>query len=171
MYTIDILGTTFTYRGVTRAELEQLRYLYPNSMDLEDALVATCVVDAPEDFDFSTAPAGYTSQLAQKILDMAGLGDLEAQIKMLQHAREKARSAESAFDLMIMCAFPAYKLSDLKMLSPEDYFDLIAKSERALIEFGRLDPEELNAIITGRPIQPQQPQGKRQPPQLTSPRI
>lgn len=152
MFQTLILGYPFTYRTITRKELKLLQSAYPNELDFEDAIVSTCLISAPNGFDLASSPAGVASTLATKILDDSGMSGAEKQKLLLVEARNRVRTVERTLDLVILAAFPQYTLDAIEDLPSDRYLELFAMAERALIEFGRMAPEELSAIINQTPL-------------------
>lgn len=146
----------FTVKPITRAELREIMDDYEDEWAQEDELVRRCVM-SPTDIDLDMCPAGVISELAQRIIDVSGLGDDNIQAEMFAGAREEARTADRAFDLMIMMGLGISSIDELEAMPMDRWMLLAAMAERALVEFYGIPPDTIASFIKGEPPKPEKP--------------
>jgi len=137
----------FALRSLTRSEFENLRAEIPNKLQFREAVLNLAVLKTPETFhgrpfNWDDFYAGLAEQVYQKILTLSGFilpgGQMDPDL--IDPAREYLGSEEARYDLLIMVAFPQYKLEDLLNMDPVNWHKLIGLAESGC-RVKEFDPE------------------------------
>lgn len=139
----------FEVRTLTRREYRRWTGEQLELLQFQDHLLEHAVVRHPATFhgapwDWDRVYAGVVDQLLDEILWLSGFGpDGRGPHPLItQHAHAYLGDGQSNYDLMILCAFDAYKLEDLFDMHPEDWQKLAGQAQRKLYLLG-LDPEAI----------------------------
>jgi hypothetical protein len=140
----------FLIRGFTRQEYTEWQQRFPRPGDLEDHLLATCVVTQPDQYhnsswDWNAIPAGIAQQILDKIFSLSGYGD-QPDPDITLPVNTYLNSQEAKYDLLIMTAYN-YKLEDLLTMDHQHWHQLIGLAQYKLEMMGIdtemiLDPDK-----------------------------
>lgn len=137
----------FELQSMTRAQFQQMEAQFPNKVDFQNAVLDQYVLKTPalfqgRPFVWDDFYAGLAAQVYQKILTLSGFivpgGTMD--MDMIEPARQYLTSEEAKYDLLIMTAFPQYKLEDLLNMDPQYWHRLIGMAE-AGCRIRDFDPE------------------------------
>lgn len=71
IYQSEILGYTFIWREVSRAEFKRITRYFTDPYDQEDEICKLCLIE-PAEFDFESCEAGVATMLADHIIKESG---------------------------------------------------------------------------------------------------
>ena len=124
--------TTFFYRPITLEEYKYITKLLPEDYldtDLEDILVKIAVV-YPTDINFDKIKAGHVTTLADQILRISGLSDLDFLVNTLEKYRQEVEEASYMMKAFVLATMPAYTEEDLDQLTIELLIRKVALAEK-----------------------------------------
>ena len=125
-HVIDDVDIYF-YKLLNKLEYETLCSHYDDELDLQDAIVATCVL-YPKNLDTDEMLPGDVFELAQKITSESCIMP-EDRLLLLEMFTEEMNLLDNMMCCLIMHAFPAYKLDDIEKLSYPEFYRLYTRAE------------------------------------------
>ena len=158
VYVHQIDDDVYMYKILTKLEYETLISTIDDELDLQDAIVQTCIL-YPTDLNVDEMLPGDVYELAKLIVDESCVS-LEDRLAMLELFTEEMGRIDNVICCFIIRAFPAYKFEDLEKMNYPDLYRLYTRAEWYLINIMR-EPllfsaeQAIREAIEG----PQQPQG------------
>jgi hypothetical protein len=134
-YKVNILGTTYVYRGATRREIETVLRL-ENESEQEDAICRICVI-TPRNIDWDNSLAGVPSALAKHILEASGMSE-ESSERFWKGANEWILTAAGKSESLMMGIFHI-PLSEVANLDPEDWYRMATASQLLAVTLYNID--------------------------------
>ena len=141
-HVIDDIDVYF-YKLLNKIEYEALCSHYDNELDLQDAIVATCVL-YPKNLDTDEMLPGDVFELAQKITSESCIMP-EDRLLLLEMFTEEMNLLDNMMCCLIMHAFPAYKLDEIEKLSYPEFYRLYTRAEW-FIQYILNEPLNFSAI-------------------------
>lgn len=140
----------FSIRTLTVNQYQQLIRISKDLFDLDDNIIETCVVSAPDYFgpdywSWDEVPAGIEIILCRKIRSLSGFAD-DIDPVTLAEVSSYTESPRFRTDLLILTAFDTYTLENLGDTQIANYMKLIELAKAKLFTLGFppeaiLDPE------------------------------
>lgn len=136
----------FTIRCITRSEF-QCWNSNLNQSEFENTILSSAVLSHPEMFrgkpwNWDNVYAGVVERLKQEILKVSGfLG--EPHPELIGRVDTYLQSREAKFDLIIMMAFPQYKLEDLMNTDNETWHKISGMAQSRF----QLEGLDIDAIL------------------------
>ena len=131
------------YKLLNKTEYEVLTSQIENELDLQDAIVSTCVL-YPENLDIDEMLPGEVFELAQEIVQQSCVLP-EDRLLMLEVFSAEMTQLDNVMICLILRAFPAYKLDELESMSYPDLYRLYTRAEWYLINVLQ-EPLEFSAM-------------------------
>lgn len=173
VYEYVIEGTYYLYRLLNKEEYAAILSTDLDELELEDAIVYTCIL-YPENIDIEEDMlAGEVSELAARILQASCI-DLESRLRLLESFSAEMQDLDDMMIGIIMEAFQGYKLDELEKYDYPTLYKLYTRAEWVLINLrgvmvpAILDPIESIEIALGKSNLPQEENSSnnQSPPQL-----
>ena len=142
IHVIDDVDIYF-YKLLSKIEYDALCANYDNELDLQDAIVSTCVL-YPKNLDTDEMLPGDVFELAQKISSESCVMP-EDRLILLEMFSEEMTLLDNMMCCLIMHAFPAYKLEDIEKMSYPDFYRLYTRAEW-FIQYVLNEPLNFSAI-------------------------
>lgn len=117
----------YFYKLLNKIEYETLCANYDDELDLQDAIVATCVL-YPENLDPDEMLPGDVLELAQLIASESCVMP-DDRLALLQMYSEEMNLLDNMMCCLIMHAFPSYKLDEIESMSYPDFYRLYTRAE------------------------------------------
>lgn len=123
-------GVDYTYRALTIEEI-QFSHQIQDETELEDHFVNLATLE-PE-INWDKIKAGIVTQLAELIMSVSGILDLESITGYLGQTRDRiSTDVISIMKAYILAAMPAYTLEELDSLTIRQMIDRVVLSEQIL---------------------------------------
>jgi hypothetical protein len=134
-YEIMLYGTTYTYRGLTRKELEIVQAI-ESSLEAEDYVCKLCVL-SPENINWDESIAALPSKLAEGILEVSGVS--EKGVISLQNEVEEWMNTPAGKQECLMMGILGMSLEDIKNLDIPDWFKAAGAAQLLAASLYNLD--------------------------------
>jgi len=128
----DIL---FVWRPLAQDEYAYVMDL-ANSEDEFHELLCQAAVIYPKINDYQEAPAGFVANLAPYIIEESGFGSEDKNRRALNYYRESLNNFVVQAETLIMLAFPALTLKQIKSFTADELWDYVARAEWVLEKQG-----------------------------------
>lgn len=131
IFGIELGGVEYIYRALTIDEINSASQ-FKDDVDIEDYYVKTAVL-YPENFDVDNVSAGYIMTLAEAIMSVSGILDVETVKKYLEDTRVKiTNDVVSIMKAYIIAAMPTYREDELDSLTIKGMIEKVVLSEQIL---------------------------------------
>ena len=131
IYTHESDDELYMYKLLTKLEYEALTSQIEDELDLQDAIVQTCVL-YPSDLDIDNMLPGEVFELAKIIVEQSCVS-LEDRLTMLEVFTEEMGRLDNVLCCLIMRAFPSYKFDELENMNYPDLYRLYSRAEWYLV--------------------------------------
>lgn len=122
---------------------------------IEDEIFIKCVTASDLTYQIDTLEAGIVSLVAREILARSGPSNIEEFNEALETARIRVSSPLNEIVLLIIQAFPSYKLEDVYAMEFETIMERLAQAEILLMKSGQL--KEPLSMLEDKPKQKRTP--------------
>lgn len=115
IYQSEILGYTFIWREVSRAEFKRIVRYFTDPYDQEDEICKLCLIE-PAEFDFESCEAGVATMLADHIIKESGFsseptGKISETLNMY---RNELGDFQNQVSCIIHEAFPTLDIEEIE---------------------------------------------------------
>lgn len=131
IYTHELDDELYMYKLLTKLEYEALTSQIEDELDLQDAIVQTCVL-YPSDIDIDDMLPGDVFELAKIIVEQSCVS-LEDRLTMLKVFSEEMGRLDNVLCCLIMRAFPSYRFDELENMNYPDLYRLYSRAEWYLV--------------------------------------
>jgi hypothetical protein len=128
IYAIEILGTEFVWRPITRKEYKDICALDISDVELEELVCELCVL-RPRNYDFSDGYSGIATVLAAVIIDTSCL-DNDSIRTLMSIYRDGIDNFDAQMDLVIFEGFRGkYSLEEIRSWTVEKSIAMFVQAE------------------------------------------
>lgn len=117
----------YFYKLLNKLEYEALCSNYSDELDLQDAIVYTCVL-YPKNLDIDEMLPGDVCELAQIITSESCIMP-DDRLALLEMYSEEMNLLDNMMCCLIMHAFPSYKLEDIEKMNFPEFYRLYTRAE------------------------------------------
>lgn len=119
----------FVFRLLSPREYSQATMLSANKEELHDVICQLALI-YPENYEFvQSAFAGFSTYMAQKILEISLIGESISIVEEYENQKEKLERFLPQCKLIVKAAFPEYSLDAIEEMSYKKLMELTAKGE------------------------------------------
>lgn len=131
VYSVVVDDNEYLYRLLTKLEYELMDGQVQDELDLQDAIVATCVL-YPENLDIDNEENLVIKTLAETIVANSYIRP-EDRLIMLDMFNNEMKQLDNIMCCLIMRAFPSYKLDEIENMEYPDFYRLYTRAEWYLV--------------------------------------
>lgn len=131
VYLHEIDDEIYIYKLLSKLEYEALTSQIEDELDLQDAIVANCVL-YPENLNVDEMLPGTVFELAQVVGSQSCVSP-EDRLTMLEVYSEEMGQLDNIMSCIIMHTFPVYKMEDLDNMTFPELYKLYTRAEWTLI--------------------------------------
>lgn len=145
VYTCEIGDEFYIYKLLTKLEYEALTSQIEDELDLQDAVVETCVL-YPEDLIADDMLPGDVYQLSSIIVANSYVLP-EDRLLMLEAFSAEMSQLDNVICSLILRAFPSYRWDELENMTYPELYKMYCRAEWYLLNVAQ-EPLEFSAIDT-----------------------
>lgn len=145
VFTCEIGDDLYMYKLLTKMEYEILTSQIEDELDLQDAIVETCVL-YPEDLIAEDMLPGEVYQLSAEIASQSCVLP-EDRLLMLELFSSEMSQLDNVICCLIMRAFPSYKWEELENMTYPELYKIYCRAEWYLLNILQ-EPLQFSAIDT-----------------------
>ena len=145
IFVYEIGEDVYLYKLLTKAEYDLLTSQIDDELDLQDAIVETCVL-YPEDLIADEMLPGEVYQLSAEIASQSCVLP-EDRLLMLEIFSAETSQLDNVMCSLILRAFPAYKWEDLENMTYPELYKIYCRAEWHIINVLQ-EPLQFSALDT-----------------------
>lgn len=130
VYSASSHGVEYIFRALIYKEYDGIPEDW-SSAEIEDYAVSRGVLWPPSS-ELDRLPAGFVTQLAEKILDVSGLGDPSIAKGILEEKRDRAEEVRGLMKAFVLATMPSYKEEDLDLFNFNQLAAKVALAEQII---------------------------------------